>query len=150
MAARNQQEQVEQGLLSPSIAALLAKRNRASIRNWARDGTLKPYRFRQKGEVRVSALELMRHMINLRWPFAKELAIAAYNFAKSAEYSSVEYCKEILRTYEKTSPEDRVNIPFVPNPPETVDWDDSGDIRDSQPPTKKTDGEQHTTLRPKR
>lgn len=128
MSARNPTDQIQQGILSPGLAANLAKRNRASIRNWVRDGTLKPYRLRPRGEIRVCALELMKYMIALKWPISKELVVAAYNYARSTEYSSVEYCKEILRTFDTTTPESRCDIPFVPNPPEAIEWDATGNM----------------------
>jgi hypothetical protein len=134
-------KQVETGILSPGIAANLIGQSPNSIRRWLDKGTLERIRFGRidAGESRISALELLLISVKNCHPFKRELAVAAVNYARAFQYTYLAYAQEILRTYGQVSLTERKAIPIVPNPPETVEWDDKGNILPPLNPTATKD-----------
>lgn len=121
--------QVECGMLSPGTCAKLINRSANTIRNLIAKEKLLSIRTEGRGgEVRVSALELLLHLINNGHPFKKDLAVAAVKYATAFQYSHLAYAQEVLRTYDDYTPRQRMDIPLVMNTEEIVVWDDDGKI----------------------
>lgn len=128
MARLSKQAQIEIGILTPSVAAELSGHARTTIRNWTKDGTLTATRLPRSQESRISSLELMKLLIENCWPFERNLAVAAANYARRNQYDHLAYTQEILDSYGHTTPKQRKEIAFVPNTQETIVWDKAGNV----------------------
>lgn len=139
MARQSKEAQIESGILTPSYASELSGHARTTVRNWTKNGTLTQIRFPGSKEIRVSALELMKLLIESCWPFERDLAIAAVNYSRRCKYDHLAYTQEIVNTFASIDPANRKAIVFVPNTPEIVVWDRDGHIvKPPAPATKPT------------
>lgn len=134
MARQTKDAQYETGILSPVVAAELSGHARTTIRNWTKNGTLTPISLPGSSEVRISALELMKLMIESCWPFERNLALAARNYARRSQYDHLSYTQEMVDTFGQITTKQRKEIKFVPNPPETIVWDKAGNVVSPLPP----------------
>jgi hypothetical protein len=112
MASTSRTDQISSGLLSKSTAAEFASISRPIILKLIAQGKLKPLKPLGTKEIRISALELLKHLIACKFPFPSDLAKAAVNFAHRMQPDHLSYTREIFRTF-GISPEERVKIPLV-------------------------------------
>ncbi len=133
MARQLKELQIDTGIISPSVASEITGHARTTIRNWTKNGILKPIKLTGAGESRISALELMKVLIADCWPFERNLAVAAVNFSRRYQYDHLAYSQEVLKSFGFITPEQRKEIKFVANLPESIEFDAAGNVATLKP-----------------